>query len=44
LGKSARTLGLVGKLSLEELAVEASDVADAYALGAFVVMTMTENI
>jgi hypothetical protein len=27
-------VGLVGKLSLEELAVEASDVADAYALGA----------
>ena len=25
--------GLVGKLSLEVLAVEASDVADAYALG-----------
>ena len=27
-------VGLVGKLSLEVLAVEASDVADAYALGA----------
>ena len=27
-------VGLVGQLSLEELAVEASDVADAYALGA----------
>ena len=26
-------VGLVGKLSLEVLAVEASDVADAYALG-----------